>query len=490
MNGAGTGGKMLSGAAVDGVRWVLAVVLTVGVLSAARENLYAERTIHVFTVFCNAYPGEAGAINAGVSSDKVIVDHIFTEYVSPAAWGVKVRRAEVVGEAATKEGIQSRFSEFAREIGTDDTLYIHFSGHGMILDRSEGEQFLQTCDLGELSRDEWVAEIEAIPCRLKILITDCCSTYPEEFVVAEGDERVIPWKNVYYLLLKHEGFVNITAASPGQAAYGTDVGGFLTINLESDMQRFRTWSEVFASTRKRVYEETGHQLRGAGLTDDPQLPLAHSLGTPLLEIGEEDKGVAATLEYVLEDSAERSYSEEELYKFGLEQLYLARNEIFARHGYEFGSQFLQDYFGSLSWYDPVPGFKNPPLSALESANVAVILKVEKNLGGPYISSKPALPGSGEGQGAPADIFAYSSDRTLSRTVVQSLTLPELSIARNEIFARHGFPFSSAALQDYFGRKPDYSRDESATDPAFNPVEKHNIWLIEKIERLQGGPHRW
>jgi len=462
----------------------------IAILSGATKALQAERTLHVFTVFCDSYPGEAGAINSGVSADKVIVDHIFTEYVSPTAWGVKVRRAEVRGEAATKAQVQSQFTEFAQAIGPEDTLYVHYSGHGMILDQNAGEQFLQTCDLENLSRDEWAAEIDAIPCRLKILITDCCSTYPSEFVVAEGDEKVIPWKNVYYLLMKHEGFVNITAASPGQAAYGTDVGGFLTINLESDMQRFRTWKEVFAATQARVLEETARQLRGEGLSDEPQQPLAHSLGTPLLEIGDDDEGVAAALEYVLEDSAQRYYSEEELYKFGLEQLYLARNEIFARHGYQFGSQFLRDYFGSVSWYEPVPGFKTPSLSALESANVTVILKVEKNLGGPYISSKPALPGGGGGQGAPADIFAYSSDRTLSRTVVQSLTLPELSIARNEIFARHGFPFSSAALQDYFGRKPDYSRDESASSPNFNDIEKHNIWLIEKIERLQGGPHRW
>ncbi|HRQ89328.1 MAG TPA: YARHG domain-containing protein, partial [Bacteroidia bacterium] len=87
-------------------------------------------------------------------------------------------------------------------------------------------------------------------------------------------------------------------------------------------------------------------------------------------------------------------------------------------------------------------------------------------------------------------FPYSSDRTLSRSVVQTLSLPELSIARNEIFARHGFPFSSRALQEYFALKPWYVRDESARSPDFNPVEKHNIWLIEKIERLQGGAYKW
>jgi len=459
-------------------------------LSAIPGPLRAERTLHYFGVYCNAYPGDAGGINAGVSSDQVIVSHIFNEYVSPSAWGVQVRKVEVMGEEATKAGIEAAWAAFAQGIGADDTVYVHFSGHGIIRDRAAGEQFLQTCDLGEISRNEWASEIEALPCRLKILITDCCSSYPDEFIVAEGNEAVIPWKNVYYLLMKHEGFVNITAASPGQPAYGTDAGGFLTINLESDLQRFRTWDEVFASTQSRVLNESTDQLRGAGIEGEPQKPFAYSLGTPLLDLGAEDAAVAASLEYVFEDSSERSYSVVELYDYGLEQLYLARNEIFARHGYDFSSAFLREYFGSLSWYQRRPGFKDPPLSAIEKANVATILAVEKELGGPYLGGKAVLPGEGGGQVEPPDIFPYSSEQTLSRSVVQTLTLPELSIARNEIFARYGFPFSSKALKDYFGRKSWYVRDESATDPDFNTVEKHNIWLIEKIERIQGGAHKW
>ena len=162
-------------------------------------------------------------------------------------------------------------------------------------------------------------------------------------------------------------------------------------------------------------------------------------------------------------------------------------------------QLLSDPFGNVSgdfsrsgfwWYQARPGFKEPPLSAIEKMNVATILSVEKQLGGPYLGGKSVLPGEGGGTVEPPDIFPYSSERTLSRSVVQTLTLPELSIARNEIFARYGFPFSSKALKDYFGRKSWYVRDESATDPDFNTVEKHNLWLIEKIERIQGGAHKW
>lgn len=496
-----TGGVLISGGrlgervdVIGGIRYALPMTtrllwfLLLLTLTPAASG--AERTLHYFGVYCNAYPGDAGGINAGVSSDQVIVSHIFNEYVSPTAWGVEVRKVEVMGEKATKAGIEAAWSAFVEGIGQEDTVYVHFSGHGIIRDRAAGEQFLQTCDLGEISRNAWAGEIETLPCRLKILITDCCSSYPEEFIVAEGNEPVIPWKNVYYLLMKHEGFVNITAASPGQAAYGTDAGGFLTINLESDMQRFRTWEEVFASTQSRVLNESTEQLRGAGIAGEPQKPLAYSLGTPTLEIGVDDAPVAASLEYIMEDSADLVIDREELYAFGLEQLYLARNEIFARHGFDFSSAFLRDYFGSLSWYQRHPGFKTPELSKIEATNVATILSVEKELGGPYLGGKMVLPGDGGSQAEPPDLFPYSSERTLSRSVVQTLTLPELSIARNEIFARHGFPFSSKALREYFGRKSWYVRDDSATDPDFNTVEKHNIWLIEKIERIQGGAHKW
>lgn len=468
---------------------VFSIVVSLLMLSTLAAE--AGRSIRVFSVFCNAYPEEAGgSINAGVASDQVIVNHIFSEYVSPVAWGVEVHRVEVQGLEATKSGIEAAWATFRQEIGPDDTVYVHFSGHGVIRDRASGEQWLQTCDLTEISRNDWAGEIGALPCRLKVLITDCCSSYPDEFIVAEGNEPVIPWKNVYYLLLKHRGFVNITAASPGQSAYGTDSGGFLTINLESDMQRFRTWSEVFASTQSRVLNESTEQLRGAGMEGEPQKPFAYSLGTPMLELDETDGAVAASLEYIFEDSASRRYVGDELYDYGLEQLYLARNEIFARHGYDFSSAFLREYFGSLSWYRRRPGFKDPRLSAIENANVATILTVEKEMGGPYLGGKAVLPGESGSAAEPPDIFPYSSERTLSRSVVQTLTRPELSIARNEIFARHGFPFSSKALREYFARKSWYVRDKSARDPVFNTVEKHNIWLIEKIERIQGGAYKW
>ncbi|WP_338751812.1 YARHG domain-containing protein [Bacillus sp. FJAT-52991] len=57
------------------------------------------------------------------------------------------------------------------------------------------------------------------------------------------------------------------------------------------------------------------------------------------------------------------------------ELRLARNEIFARHGYIFNSKDLQNYFERQSWYSPNPNF-NGNLSSLEKQNIEFIKSYE------------------------------------------------------------------------------------------------------------------
>ncbi len=86
---------------------------------------------------------------------------------------------------------------------------------------------------------------------------------------------------------------------------------------------------------------------------------------------------------------------------GLDVLYmtpymrrLARNEIFARHGYSFNSPELQEFFGARSWYAPVG--QNVNLSAIESANVEFIRQVENG----EIALMDDNPRSSDGQSLP------------------------------------------------------------------------------------------
>jgi len=85
--------------------------------------------------------------------------------------------------------------------------------------------------------------------------------------------------------------------------------------------------------------------------------------------------------YILKDSATHLYTTAELSSLSDNELMLARNEIYARHGYIFKSESIQAYFESKSWYhgtDTVDIFDFSQLNSTERANVSTIKKVEKS----------------------------------------------------------------------------------------------------------------
>lgn len=81
---------------------------------------------------------------------------------------------------------------------------------------------------------------------------------------------------------------------------------------------------------------------------------ASEMETEEAEVTEETDGTEEKDEsYILEESDSRYYNGEELGLMSKDELRLARNEIYARHGYIFKDQELQKYFESKSWYTPV-----------------------------------------------------------------------------------------------------------------------------------------
>lgn len=94
-------------------------------------------------------------------------------------------------------------------------------------------------------------------------------------------------------------------------------------------------------------------------------------------------------DYVLEDSASRYYSTSELQDMSLWQLYLARNEIFARHGRGFKNQDLVDYFATRTWYTEryTPeqfDAMTSPLNDYERKNVEAMYAIEAERNSPYL----------------------------------------------------------------------------------------------------------
>lgn len=74
-------------------------------------------------------------------------------------------------------------------------------------------------------------------------------------------------------------------------------------------------------------------------------------------ISQTDKVTKKTGGYILPNSDKEPLTSYDLKNMSKEQLALARNEIFARHGYKFGEPF-KSYFESKSWYRVNPNYTN------------------------------------------------------------------------------------------------------------------------------------
>lgn len=81
-----------------------------------------------------------------------------------------------------------------------------------------------------------------------------------------------------------------------------------------------------------------------------------------------------------------------------------------------------------------------------------------------------------------DILPTSSTEYLEKEDIQFLTDEELRLARNEIYARHGYTFQDEALRDYFMSKPWYQATVTEVpDTMLNEYEIANRDLIQKME---------
>ena len=145
----------------------------------------------------------------------------------------------------------------------------------------------------------------------------------------------------------------------------------------------------------RLYSAVGNveliapldEERAASLTFAPQ-------GTPYLvdipEVVDEpskssESSKRASGDYVLPESDTRTYSKSEIEDLSDYELYIARNEIFARHGRIFQNDDLQDYFESKSWYHGTSSASNNiTLNADELANAATIREVEQARNSKYL----------------------------------------------------------------------------------------------------------
>lgn len=97
---------------------------------------------------------------------------------------------------------------------------------------------------------------------------------------------------------------------------------------------------------------------------------------PATTLTKEEKKEALEQEkhqYLFSSDKER-LTEEYLDQWDMETIQLVKNEIYARHGYVFRDEELQEYFSSKDWYEPNPEFAPSLLNDIEKENLKIILQ--------------------------------------------------------------------------------------------------------------------
>ncbi len=176
--------------------------------------------------------------------------------------------------------------------------------------------------------------------------------------------------------------------------------------------------------------------------------------------------------FIIPDSSDRYLTEYDLSGLTKDQLEIVRNEIYARHGYQFQQQKMINYFNNQSWY--VKSNKKvttDDLSELEYANVVFIQKFED-----------------EGMSNNNEIYygdfviPDSSYRKVTTDELKYLSNHQLAVARNEIYARNGYIFVSNEWKDFFVNEPWYT--PISTSVTLNSTEEYNVARILEEEAIR------
>lgn len=83
-----------------------------------------------------------------------------------------------------------------------------------------------------------------------------------------------------------------------------------------------------------------------------------------------------------------------------------------------------------------------------------------------------------------DRFDDVDTRTIRLSDLQGLSLTELGLLRNYVYARHGRPFVKERYRSYFSKFSWYRPSPSYSDSALNTIEMTNVETIQRYELTQ------
>lgn len=214
---------------------------------------------------------------------------------------------------------------------------------------------------------------------------------------------------------------------------------------------------------------------------------------------------------------ERALTNEDLAGRTLRELTLMRNTIYARVGQSFRKPWLDQYFRTQPWYAPTEQPDLSKLSPVDYTNAEAIVDHESALSEADLEArqKDLLAKKKAGGATPEDDIELELlavrlggwttdlelkpedlspladpaklDSLLSANQLATLSLRDLRMLRNTIYARRGRPFRSTLLQGYFGGMDWYTPDEGYSDAKLSAIDRKNIRLIMSVEKANGGP---
>lgn len=194
----------------------------------------------------------------------------------------------------------------------------------------------------------------------------------ENEVISNFDER---WYDVYSFYLHENGEHTLVVKEEGEENISIAVDG-----------------TILTYTNNTAGEEIGHERYAYTCDDGSILTVCYGDGYKIyFEVAgggqeqglyypaEEDYSEEESKDYILEGSDRRYISEEEVEALSPEEIRLAKNEIYARHGRIFDSEDLREYFESKSWYhgeiEP-ENFDEKVFNKYEKANIDLLVSYE------------------------------------------------------------------------------------------------------------------
>jgi len=142
-------------------------------------------------------------------------------------------------------------------------------------------------------------------------------------------------------------------------------------------------------------------------------------------------------------------------------------EIEAIRGKRFDDEpWLQQYFDERYWYRPADHYNPKTLTATEQKNLQLIDTIRRQ------QRHVAI--------APGDMELFE-DKLITEAMLRGLSLHELRLLRNEIYARHGRVFKTLWLQQYFGGQMWYDPNEEFKDEEMTGADKTNVETIVAYE---------